>query len=160
MADAIQFKYVIDTSSIIHWYVETYDPEILPNLPQRIDDLVTSERLVAPEAVRGEIRPGDDLHIWAKQQTQLFVEENEDVQREVARLMKKHHNAKKPGKGISGADPFVIAMAKTLGVGWIVICNEHEGSQENRKIPYVCKAEGIPCIDFKELMLREKWKFT
>jgi hypothetical protein len=37
MATSSAPHYVIDTSSIIHWYVETYPPELLPKLPDRID---------------------------------------------------------------------------------------------------------------------------
>lgn len=159
MAKARQPHYVIDTSSIIHWYVETYTPDIFPKLPERIDDLVGEGRLLSPEAVRGEIRPGDDLHKWAKQQTTLFVEEEEDVQRRVARLMRLHHNSGKPQKGITGADPFVISLAQSLGAHWVVVCNEHAGSAENRKIPYVCKAESVQCISFQELMRMEGWQF-
>jgi Domain of unknown function (DUF4411) len=158
MAEQAGNRYCIDTSSIIHWYVEYYSPEILPSLPKRIDDLVKAGRLCSPEAVRDEIKPGDDLHEWSKVQTDLFVDENEDVQREVKRLMATYHNPQKPLKGINGADPFVIAMAKING-DTIVVCNEHLGSQENPKIPFVCKAERIECISFQELMKLEKWIF-
>lgn len=159
MATSTAPHYVIDTSSIIHWYVETYPPELLPKLPDRIDSLVRAGRLISPEAVRGEIKPGDDLHKWAKQQSDLFIEEDEAVQKRVKALMAKHHNPLKPGKGINGADPFVIAMAKERGKQWQVVCNEHPGSDENRKIPFVCKRETIECITFRQMMQLEGWQF-
>lgn len=159
MAKVRPYCYVIDTSSIIHWYVETYAPDIFPKLPERIDALVDEGRLLSPEAVRSEIRPGDNLHKWAKRQNALFLEETEEVQKRVARLMRKHHNSQKPHKGINGADPFVIAMARELGANWTVVCNEHPGSDENRKIPYVCAAESVDCINFQDMMRRERWQF-
>lgn len=151
--------YCIDTSSIIEWYVDTYSPAIIPGLVPRMEELIATGRLRAPRAVFDEIKPGDDCHVWCKAQAGLFVEKSAAVQRIVRRLMAEHHNPQKPLKGINGADPFVIAMAQDGGARWIVVSDEHPGSQESRKIPFVCKAEGVPCITFQQLMLSEGWKF-
>ncbi|MDD1531934.1 MULTISPECIES: DUF4411 family protein [unclassified Bradyrhizobium] len=151
--------YVIDTSSIIKWHVEEYPPSIFEKLVYRIEELIVQGRLKSPRAVFDEARPGDDCHDWCKNQTDLFVEESTSVQTIVRELMKTHHNTKKPHKGISGADPFVIAMAKDGGQHWKVVADEHPGSAENRKIPYVCNAESVECITFKGMILSEGWKF-
>jgi hypothetical protein len=151
--------YCIDTSSIIQWYVDTYSPAILPGLVVRIEELIAAGRLRSPRAVLDEIRPGDECHEWCKAQTELFIEESADVQRIVLGLMATHHNPEKPLKGINGADPFVIAMAKDNGAHWTVVADEHPGTLENRKIPFVCNAEGVRCINFQQLMLSEGWQF-
>lgn len=151
--------YCIDTSSIIQWYVDTYSPAIFPGLVIRIEDLIAAGRLRSPRAVLDEIRPGDDCHTWCKAQTDLFLEESADVQRIVRRLMTAHHDPLKPHKGINGADPFVIAMAKASGAHWTVVADENPGSLENRKIPFVCNTEGVTCINFQRLMLNEGWQF-
>jgi hypothetical protein len=122
-----------------------------------MEALVADGRLRSPKVVLDEIRPGDDCHVWAKAQTDLFVEEAVEVQHIVRQLMATHHNPAKPLKGINGADPFVIAMAKSTGS--IVVADEHPGSLENRKIPFVCNAEGVGCITFQSLMLAEGWQF-
>lgn len=158
MADP-KTSYIIDTSSIIKWYVEEYPPSIFEKLVDRVEDLIAQGRLKSPKAVFDEIRPGDDCHTWCKAQTALFVEESASVQTIVRGLMKTHHNPDKPHKGISGADPFVIAMAKDSGQHWVVVADENPGSAENRKIPYVCNAEGVKSITFKEMILAEGWKF-
>ncbi len=149
----------MDTSSIIKWYVEDYPPSIFEGLQDRIEELITAGRLRSPKAVYDEIKPGDDCHTWCKAQTALFVEELVAVQGIVRALMAAHHNKQKPHKGISGADPFVIAMAKDGGIDWIVVADEHPGSDENRKIPYVCGVEGVTCITFQQMILAEGWKF-
>jgi hypothetical protein len=151
--------YCIDTSSILEWYVRTYPPSILPALPARMEQLIVAGRLRAPKAVLDEIRPGDDCHKWAKAQTDLFVEESASVQRIVKQLMATHHNPAKPHKGISAADPFVIAMAKDGGPNWVVVSDEHPGSEETRKIPFVCKYEKIQCINFQAVMKAGGWQF-
>ncbi len=151
--------YCIDTSSLIEWFVDTYPPAIFPGLQTRIEELIAAGRLRSPKAVLDEIKAGDDCHAWCKAQTELFVEESAAVQLIVRRLMATHHNLQKPHKGINGADPFVIAMAKDGGGQWSVVADEHPGSLENRKIPFVCNAEGVRCITFQELMRAEGWQF-
>jgi hypothetical protein len=115
--------------------------------------------LRSPKAVFDEIRPGDDCHKWCKAQTDLFVEESVSVQEIVRALMATHHDNDKPHKGINGADPFVIAMAKDGGANWTVVADEYPGSAENRKIPFVCNAESVDCITFQQMILAEGWKF-
>ena len=129
------------------------------SLPKRIEELIAKGRLRSPKAVFDEIKPGDDCHTWCKAQTDLFVEELVSVQRIVIKIMATHYNKAKPHKGISGGDPFVIAMAKDGGAHWTVVADEHPGSAENRKIPFVCNAEGVTCITFQQMILAEGWKF-
>ncbi len=50
-------------------------------------------------------------------------------------------------------------MAKERGKQWLVVCNEHPGSDENRKIAFVCKRVTIECISFREKMQLEGWQF-
>jgi Domain of unknown function (DUF4411) len=151
--------YCIDTSSILEWYVRRYPPDIFPGLLNRIEMLILDSRLRAPKAVYEEIKPGDNCHKWVKNQKGLFFDESANVQKIVQHLMANHHDHGKPLKGISGADPFVIAMAKDGGSNWTVISDEHPGSWESRKIPFVCSQEGVTCLTFKELMLAEGWQF-
>jgi hypothetical protein len=81
------------------------------------------------------------------------------VQQIVRKLMATHHDPAKPHKGINGADPFVIAMAKDGGTEWKVVADEHPGSLENRKIPFVCSQENVAHTTFQGMMLAEGWKF-
>ena len=152
--------YCLDTSSIIEWFVRTYPASLLPNLPERIAALITANRLRSPKAVLDElIRIDDDCGRWAKAQIGLFLEESTAVQRIVRQLMATHRNPAKPQKGINGADPFVIALAKIEGPHCVVVADEHPGSLENRKIPFVCTVEKIRCITFQRMMIEEGWQF-
>ena len=152
--------YCIDTSSVLVWFVDTYPPTIFPGLLARMEELIDAgRRLRSPKAVLDEIRPGDDCHKWCKDQTALFLEEPVSVQRIVRHLMATHHDPVRPTKGINGADPFVIAMASAGGAHWSVVADEHFGSLENRKIPFVCNAERVRCITFQQMMLSEGWQF-
>jgi hypothetical protein len=114
---------------------------------------------MSPKIVLDEIRPGDDCHKWAKAQAALFFEESVAVQRIVRQLMATHHDPARPTKGISGADPFVIAMAMDARPHCTVVADEHPGSRENHKIPFVCNHENVLCITFQQMMLAEGWQF-
>ena len=152
--------YCIDTSSVLVWFVDTYPPTIIPGLVDRMEALIDAGRLRAPKAVLDEIRPGDECHKWAKAQPALFIEESVAVQRIVRQLMVTHHNPAKPTKGITGADPFVIAMAKDTGPHCAVVSDEHPGSSDNRKIPFVCNAERVRCLTFQQLIRsRSVWPY-
>jgi hypothetical protein len=54
--------------------------------------------------------------------------------------------------GRSGADPFVIGLARMNGA--TVVCEEHR-KPSAPKIPDVCDSLGIPCIPLLELVRRE-----
>jgi hypothetical protein len=73
-----------------------------------------------------------------KEPNELFVEESADVQKIVRQLMTTHHNPAKPHKGIKWGRPFCDRYGKAKGAHWEVVADEHPGSDENRKIPFVC----------------------
>jgi len=41
----------------------------------------------------------------------------------------------------------------------VSFADEPPGSQENKKIPFVCNADRVKCITFQQMLLAEGWKF-
>ena len=67
---------------------------------------------------------------------------------------------KKP-KGISGADPFVIARAALNGAHWHVVSSERPATgnaHKNPNIPFVCTGIGVTHIRFLDMLRMEGWK--
>ena len=60
---------------------------------------------------------------------------------------------------VSGANPFVIAMAKDGGSHWIVVSDEHSGSLEFARFRSHVTTKKVPCISFQGLMFAEGWQF-
>jgi hypothetical protein len=156
--------YSIDTSSLIRWYVEHYSPDVFEGLPSRLSALIEEGRLRAIRHIRdGEIRDSEDdetLAKWCKAQEKLYVDESEEIQEKVKELLAQYQNPKRK-KGISGADPFVIALACVNGGQWFVVSEElpHLGNeQSNPNIPYVCNGEGIEHINFLDMLRKEGWR--
>lgn len=62
----------------------------------------------------------------------------------------------KPGK--NGADPWVVALA--LDRDATVVTEERpSGGLKSPKIPDVCRAEKVACMDVLEFIKNEKWKW-
>ena len=132
--------YSIDTSALINWWVEDYSPDVFPGLLPKMQDLIAQGRLRAARSVKDELANGD-LRKWCLEQHDLFVDEDEEIQKRVAGLMAAYQNPKKP-RGIDQADPFVIALADINS--WYVISAERGGSLvKYPNIPTVCNAIGL-----------------
>ncbi len=74
--------------------------------------------------------------------------------------MDQFQNPKRP-RGISGADPFVIAAALLDKERWHVVSSENpaNGSAErNPNIPFVCTQLGIKHIRFIDMLRMENWQ--
>lgn len=152
-------KYSIDTSALVDWWVRYYPPASFPTLVKHVETLIAVGDLRASREVFEELqRQDDDLSKWTKNHPDLFVEDSESMQDTVAVLMNRYFNPKKPEKGISGADAFVISLAMTTDPVSTVVSGEKAGSKENPKLPYVCGTENVPHITFLGLIQAEGWK--
>lgn len=158
--------YSIDTSALMTWYFRRYPPEVFPGLVPLMEKLIADGRLRASEYVKTELGAKNDvLHDWAIAQQAFFVKTDSDVSTRAANLVKAHPLLIDPSslRPIQ-ADPYVIALAASRK-DWIVVTQETfaktktSGKRRNKTyVPDVCVAEHILCIDFLDMMRREKWK--
>ena len=73
--------YCIDTSAILDGWVRYYPRDVFPTLWDRLEKMIASGRLVAPDEVLRELsKNDDDLHKWALLQEGLFCPLEDDVQ--------------------------------------------------------------------------------
>lgn len=153
--------YSIDTSSLVHAWRRAYPPKRFPGLWARIDILIGEGRLVASIEVFNELEKKDDeILAWAKERkAELFRDIDDGVQAAVVYVMANYPKLVDTGKGKSGCDPFVIAQALSGDPTLTVITQEQGGTADKPKIPSVCAAEGIPCVDLLALIEAEDWTF-
>lgn len=152
--------YSVDTSALIDCW-ETYPQSAYPKILPFLVSLIKDGRLQASQQVRLEVK-GDDtdtskLANWCKENSDLFVPDDEHVQRAVTRLMSKYQNPKKR-KGIDNADPFVIAQAAEGGAHWCVVSSEKPelgSADKNPNIPFVCIEEGMTHMNLLEFLRGE-----
>lgn len=152
-------SYSIDTSSLIEAWHRRYPQDVFPALWSGLDDLISANRLQASDEVLVELRKKDDeLHTWAKARPNLFQALDEPIQLAVAEILSVHPRLVNNQKGRSQADPFVIALARVRR--FTVVTNEVAlGSLDRPRIPDVCKAMGMECINILGLIRAERWTF-
>lgn len=155
-----EFRYSIDTSSLVHAYQRSYPPDILPALwENRLDELIAAGRLVSPFDVLEELKQKhDDLYGWAKLRPQMFVE-IDSFQDELAKIMKDFPRLVDTKKGKSGGDPMVIALALSKNPRFTVVTEEGFGSPKSPRIPFVCADRSLRCINVLQLIRDQEWTF-
>ncbi|PXF61789.1 MAG: DUF4411 domain-containing protein [Candidatus Methanogaster sp.] len=110
------------------------------------EELIGNSQLIATEEVLYELeKKEDDAHKWAKNHESMFILTDERIQLAVIEILRDHKKLIDTRKNRSGADPFVIALAKVEDC--TVITGEKPTNHPERpKIPDVYRAISIPCI--------------
>ncbi len=152
-------KYSIDTSAILDAWTRYYPPDVMPGLWKQLEELVDNGQLLATEEVLYELeKKEDNVYKWAKIHRNMFVPTSEKIQLAVIEILRDHKKLIDTRKNRSGADPFVIALAKVEDC--TVITGEKPTNQPERpKIPDICRAIDIPCINILQLCRAQKWVF-
>jgi hypothetical protein len=152
-------RYCFDTSALLECWSRSYPPDIFPGLWAKLDDLISFEQVVSPDEVRVEIaRQEDELKKWIDGRPFMFLPLDEAIQIATAEVLRAHPLLMKATKNRNGADPFVIATAKVNGI--TVVTEEQGGSERKPKIPSVCQALGIRCIDVLQFLREQGWTFN
>jgi len=153
--------YCFDTSVLINGWRRLYPPDVLPSLWIQLSGLVEGDRVKAPEEVLLEIaRVSDELHAWVQTRPQMFIPATTEIQARVSNIVNTYPNfmQERSPDGV-WADPYVIALAQEQNR--VVVSYERHAERNARrlKIPDICKAVGIDCINLLDLMRGEGWKF-
>jgi hypothetical protein len=153
-------KYSIDTSAIFDGWLRHYPPDVFPALWEKLDSLAANGDLRATEEVLHEIeKQHDEVFAWVAQRSELFIPIDGPIQVCVAEILAAHPRLVDNRRNRSGADPFVIALARVNGA--TVVTGEIPTSSLTKPhIPDVCAAMGIPWINLLQLIRREGWTFT
>lgn len=147
--------YCIDTSALIAAWYERYKPNRFPRLWAQFDQLIGESRLFSSIIVLDECsRRSPELHAWLKDRSDMFLPPDEAVQLRVDHIVNAYTGLVAQGKEKFAADPFVIATAE---VNRLTVVTEETGPDSLRKIPGVCRAVNVPCINLTELFDAEDW---
>ncbi|BBL75750.1 hypothetical protein MishRS11D_28480 [Methylomagnum ishizawai] len=140
--------------------IRHYPPDVFPSFWRGIDELLAEDRLKAPVLLLDETVPKDDeLSGWVKRnEDALIMPMDEAQQNAVAAILGTFPNLINPNKSRSMGDPFFIALAQVNGL-ILVTGEKNRGNPNKPKIPDVCDALSIPCLNILELIRREGWRF-
>jgi hypothetical protein len=151
--------YCFDTSALIECWSRSYPPDVFPGLWEKMDSLVAHRGLQCPEEVRVELaRQEDELRKWADGRRYMFVPLDEPIQEATRAVLQGHPLLMKATKNRNGADPFVIATAQVRRL--TVVTEEQGGTAKKPKIPSVCSALNVRCIDVLTFLREQGWSFV
>lgn len=151
--------YVFDTSALIGAWVRGYPPDVFPGFWDKLDGLVDAGEVVVPEEVLDELkRQDDELLAWVKERAdKMIIGTSRAVMLEARAVLADHGGLTKTGTGRGLADPFVIALA-AIG-GRAVVTQEQGGSGDKPRIPYVCEARSVECLNILQVIRAQGWRF-
>ncbi|CAM3727834.1 MULTISPECIES: DUF4411 family protein [Isoptericola] len=151
--------YSFDTSVFINGRRDLLPPATFPSVWQRVEGMIADGAIRAVDEVERELakREGDAVHSWAKDQADLFVDLEEDIQTATSWVLTSHPKLLGNAKGRNGADPFVIGLA--VARDGVVVTQETQGSLAKPKIPSVCEAMNVRCLTLVEFITEQGWSF-
>lgn len=154
-------RYSIDSSSLIHAWWRAYPPENFASFWTRLDEMADAGIIVASVEVHNELKKKDDeIHDWCKKRSPNFCVEIDEAQQDhLAHILGTYPRLVDTVKGRSEGDPFVIALARSFGSPLCVISQEGPGKKNSPKIPDVCLAERIQCLNLVDFIRAEAWRF-
>jgi hypothetical protein len=149
--------YIFDTCSFIT--IELHYPiKNFPSIWKNIEILITNDKLISTEVVYKEILNGKDIiKEWAKDNSNIFKPISQELQIVTKEIINKYPLILDFRKNKSGADPFVIGLAK-INNGIVVTEEKPSGGPEKLKIPDLCKFLKIPCMSLIDVFKREQIK--
>lgn len=155
----IEVDYVLDSSCLIKLNREQ-PPDLYPSVWKRLEALVAVGRSVLPAEAKREIDKKDDvLKAWVKSRPEVVIVETHADLAVIVQISADHPLWVRGAK--NAADPFIIATAVRQGA--VIVTDEKlagRGSDErNLRIPNIAAEHDVECIDFTELVRRERWRF-
>jgi predicted nucleic acid-binding protein len=153
----IRDGYVIDTCAIIDLWHQ-YPSKTFASLWTRFEKLAQEGRLLCPGQVLAELRrKDDDASDWLeKRKTMIVVKEDVHVWNLAQRVAAAHPGLVDHSRTIPQADPYVIALAGSLG--WTVVTSERSKGFGVVNIPSVCRKQSVPCLNLLEFFAKEGWR--
>ena len=153
-------KYSLDTSALIDGWVRNYPIGNFPGVWEKLAALIEKGNARATDEVLRELeRQDDDLTAWCNRQSSLFVAMDDEIQILVAEILQNYPRLVESGGRRSGADPFVIALAKIHSCT-VVTAEQRTNNPDGRvRIPDVCNFMDIRCVNLLGLITEQHWIF-
>ncbi len=151
----LPYKYIIDSSSIFSQKPdEPNRRSVFKGLWQNIDEYIKEQVIITCSEIESEIKDKELLK-WLHQQQCKIIPITDEIQANVRKIVNEHPELIDFSKCKSSGDAFLIATAMEYDLTVIT----EEGKVSTKKIPAICKAYNIPCVNITELCTEENWEF-
>ena len=151
--------FCIDTSAWIDGWQRYYPIDVFPSLWVKLEEEISKGNIISSDEVYIELsKKADDLHKWIQSHKEMVLPLTETIQKRAGQLLARYPRLVDTLGNRSKADPFVIATA--IECKAVVVTGEKGiGNLGKPKIPDVCNATGIRCIDFLQMIRELKFAF-
>ena len=151
----LPYRYAIDTCSIIAQKPdEPHRRNVYSTLWEKIDELMHNQVIVTCSEINDEVED-EELKKWIVAQHCVILDIDDEIQSNVDKIVNEHSELIDFKNAKSSADAFLIATAMKYNLA--VITEENKTS--HKKIPKICEAYGISCLNITELAEKERWTF-
>ena len=159
IGDSTLFSF--DSSAFIHAWHRAYRPKNFPSFWTNLEESILAGHIVTSTEVLVELgKKDDDVHKWCKRLAgAVSVEVDDEQQAHMQHIMGTYPRLVDTVRGRSGADPFVIAIARTRPKQIVVVSEEDFGKKDSPRIPNVCSAEKIRCLKLADFIENRGWSF-
>lgn len=143
--------YCVDTSSLIK--LKDFERDVFKSVWDVVEELIRTGQMFAPHEVHRELRVGDDdIHKWAKQQSGLFVDLDDEQAAALRELESRFSAVADPLRTGPHADPMVVPLAlcrsrANRATPLHVVTEERARGPGPTKIPNICQAYGLSCTN-------------
>lgn len=159
-------EFWLDADTFIESNKGPYAFEIAPSFwtflhERATEGIIASSTMVCDEIVTGN----DDIASWARERRNigLFVEPDEPVQatlREIADFVQNNYRRVHADKFLGGADPWLIAHAKTYGGRIVTYEREVPSNSQKVKIPNICNEFDIQSLNLYAMLRALRFSFS
>jgi len=151
--------YSFDTSVMINGRRDLLPPDLFPTLWTKIEGMIAAGAIRAIDVVRDELgRKDDTTKDWATNQVDLFLSLDQDIQVATREVLAEHPKLVGKGGQRNLADSFAIGLARARSS--IVVTQEtRTNNLEKPRIPDVCGAMGVRCVDLVGFIRDQGWSF-
>lgn len=159
-------QFLLDANTYIQAKNQYYGFDICPAYWEWLDVQFSNGHMASIDFIARELKAGnDELVDWVKERPEHFID-NDDEETQgvfgqiVGYVMEGDFNSKNRDDFLAGADPWIIAKAKTMGS--VIVTHEARvvPGTKKVKIPNLCREFGIECITTFEFLRRLEAEFV
>jgi hypothetical protein len=150
--------YCFDACSLIRAYYEVYPPRRFPSFWKHFAALAAAGRAIVATDVCKEVKVRDPaLEALLQGYGNVVIGLDQAQAVYLAQINVSHPGLINVRKQKSQGDPFVIALAQARSA--TVVTEEGRGTIAKPKIPAVCAALNVPCINLLGVIDAEGWTY-
>jgi hypothetical protein len=161
-------KYLLDANTLIEPYRRFYPPDLAPGFWQWLEEQFSKSLIVIPRMVFQEIKDGDELSKWVKDQVSkyptIIIDPDTSITQAVGAIgafVLANYNTEHADEFLNGGDPWLIAHGMADNQLKIITFELQQTPQRHGRtnlyqgkvrLPFVANTFGVSCVNLFDVM--------